>query len=372
MNVGGSSSSAVRWAIPIAVLFSLSGCDVLDRARLDHVAPRRPPDEGGQGGGPALDSGVMTDSGVVMMDGGAVMDSGGVIDSGVVMDSGVVVDSGSSDAATEASIDAGTDAGADAGCEPSCVVDLCPSDPNKTEPGECGCGVDEAGAANCAALRTSLLHRYRFDGTGTVVTDAVSDADGTVINAALDGSGTLTLAGGTTNQYVELPDGIISALSNATFEVWLIWQGGGGWQRAFDFGDSNGTSGVTYVFVTPQRGGGTAALRSTMSLSGSATEVVIDGAAALPTGTLRHLAVVVDDQNNLLKLYLDGVLQNSVANTRALSDLNDVNNWLGRSQFSADPELSGTYHEFRIYNAALSDAQIAASFGYGADPVFLE
>lgn len=65
--------------------------------------------------------------------------------------------------------------------------------------------------------------------------------------------------------------------------------------------------------------------------------MAVDGTAALPTGTLTHLALVVDDQS-VLKLYVDGVLQNSVASTRALSDLNDTNNWLGRSQFSVDPD----------------------------------
>ena len=315
-----------------------------------------------------MDSGVVTDSGAVM-DSGAVIDSSVLMDSGAITDSSVAMDSGSlGDADVEASVDAGPEP--DAGCEPSCV-DLCPSDPAKTEPGACGCGVDETRATECTALRSALRHRYRFDGSGTVATDAVADADGTIFNASLSGSGTLTLAGGTSNQYVELPDGIVSALTDATFEVWLSWQGGAGWHRVFDFGDAIGSSGDTYVFVTPQRAAGTAALRATMSISGSATEVVVDGAAALPTATLKHLALVVDDQN-VLKLFLDGVLQNSVANTRALSGLNDVNNWLGRSQFSVDPELGGTYHEFRIYGAALSDAQIAASFALGPDPVFLE
>jgi len=43
----------------------------------------------------------------------------------------------------------------------------------------------------------------------------------------LTGTGSLVLAGGTTDQFVDLPNGIIKSLTNATFEVWLTWAGGG-------------------------------------------------------------------------------------------------------------------------------------------------
>ncbi len=55
----------------------------------------------------------------------------------------------------------------------------------------------------------------------------------------------------------------------------------------------------------------------------------------------------------------------------ALASLDDVNCWLGRSQYAADPELTGTFHDFRVYDAALTPSQIAASFAGGPDPAFL-
>ena len=376
-----------QWAVSITVLWTLAGCDALDRGRLASLPPFPDPDSGQI---------------IPPFDSGTVMDSGPPMDSGSPMDSGPPMDgSGLGDAQSDASDDAESDAAmicgeddfdccpADStklapgvcGCgvpdddgdgdDTADCIDLCPSDANKTAPGECGCGSAETSAADCSALHSALLHRYRFEGTGTAVVDDISGANGTVVNAALNDSSTLTLAGGTTNQYVDLPDGIISALTDATFEVWLNWQGGGGWQRIFDFGDMNGTNGDTYVFVTPQRAGSPNALRATMSLAGSASEVVINGTAALGTGALHHVALVVDHQTEL-RLYLDGVLVSSAANTRALASLNDVNNWLGRSQYSVDPSLGGTYHEFRIYDAALSATQVATSFAFGPDPAFLE
>jgi hypothetical protein len=45
----------------------------------------------------------------------------------------------------------------------------------------------------------------------------------------------------------------------------------------------------------------------------------------------------------------------------------DVNNWLGRSQFLADPGFEGSFTEFRIYGSALSASEVAASFAAGPD-----
>jgi hypothetical protein len=50
-----------------------------------------------------------------------------------------------------------------------------------------------------------------------------------------------------------------------------------------------------------------------------------------------------------------------------LSALDDVNVWLGRSQYAADPGLGGMFTELRLYGVARTDAQIAASQAAGPD-----
>jgi hypothetical protein len=258
-------------------------------------------------------------------------------------------------------------------------IDACPADPQKIAPGECGCGLldaDSGGVAGCLGLRSALVHRYRFEGTGTVATDVTNGSNGNVVNATLDGTGTLTLPGGTPDAYVDLPNALVSTLHDATFEVWFTWSGGSAWQRIFDFGDvTSGTEGArgtgrSYLFLTPKNAA-SGVLRAVYKKA-NGSEVVIDGSAALPTGMLCHLAVVADDTGGKLSLYLNGTLQKSVAWSDSLSLLNDVNEWLGRSQYSADPGLQGKFEEFRIYGAALSAAQIATSFGAGPNPKFLE
>jgi len=231
---------------------------------------------------------------------------------------------------------------------------------------------------NLCALGAALVHRYQFNGTGTTATDSVGTAHGTVVNTQLSGNGSVTLAGGTGNQFVELPSGIVSQLTNATLEVWATWNGGGGWQRMFDFGDGvvvgAETKGSTTLYLTPKAGASPNYSGPAVLLNGfkradqtTAQELNVIGASALTTGTMVHVAVVVDDGNNQMALYRNGMLETASPFTDSLSLLNDVHNRLGQSQYSADPEFAGTIFEFRIYNVALPASLIQASFAAGPD-----
>ena len=271
---------------------------------------------------------------------------------------------------------------------PDCT-DACPFDGTRTTPGDCGCGIPEN-------TPLCLVHRYSFSDTTTTIADSitipnVSPKNGTGSTAAVVPSGgKLTLAGGgnpsssVTGQWVTLPSGMISSLGpSATFEAWVAWTAplAGPWQRIFDFGNSDSTTagtpgnGVTYLFLTPF--GGSNVLRAALSLGGGgASEDVCNATGQLPnnatTPTFVHVAVVVDDANLQMTLYVNGVPNGNVATLRAhniLSQLKDVNNWLGRSQYAPDQLFQGVYDEFRIYSKALSAAQIAEDFAKGPDVV---
>ena len=89
----------------------------------------------------------------------------------------------------------------------------------------------------------------------------------------------------------------------------------------------------------------------------------------LPFNVPIHLALVIDGVAETLTLYQDGKLLDAPAPTAdtKLALLNDVNNWIGRSQFVADEEFQGTIDELRIYSAARSADQIAAEFSAGPE-----
>jgi Concanavalin A-like lectin/glucanases superfamily len=302
--------------------------------------------------------------------------------------SGTVVPSGGNSGTGGVTGSAGTAVVGDggAGGEPPAVVDECPTDPAKTAPGVCGCGfpdADTATLASCTGLKTSLVHRYDFEGTGTVVTDRVGTAHGSVKGGAslskLSGKGVVVLNGGTAGSYVDLPNGLLSALTSATLEAWVTWGGGNAWQRIFDFGDStnatpedNPANGKSYLFLTPMDAATGGFMRAVYSLTGGAVaaETRLEATQVLPQ-TLAQVAVVVDATGGKLILYLNGVKDSEQAYAGDLGSINDVNAWLGRSQYNADPEMTGTFHDFRMYKAALTPLQIATSFAGGADPAFL-
>jgi hypothetical protein len=262
------------------------------------------------------------------------------------------------------------------------VNDACPTDPDKLAAGECGCGVPDppsAKQADCRTLKALLVHRYDFEGSGTAVKDRVGTDHGTVARAAtlskLDGKGVVLLGGGDMGPYVDLPNGILSSLTSATLEAWVTWGGGDSWQRIFDFGDSTATqpennqaNGKTYLFLTPENNSGTPQVAFTSA--GFGQEVAVKGPLALAQ-TMKQVVVVANDAANLLTLYIDGVKSAEQPWTGALSQINDVNVWLGHSQYASDPELNAVYHEFRMYKAALTAAQVAAMFNAGTDPQFL-
>jgi hypothetical protein len=262
--------------------------------------------------------------------------------------------------------------------------DACPNDPDKLVPGDCGCGVPEqpgASLADCQTLESFLVHRYDFEGTGTAIMDRVGLRHGTIERGAtlsqLDGKGVVELEGGSAGSYVNLPNGLVSVLTSATIEAWVTWGGGASWQRVFDFGDStaakpedNPANGATYLYFTPQSSGEVALAGFSLAGNSAAHETQVRATASL-SQSLRQVVVVADSSANQLALYIDGAKINEQPWTAELSGLNDVNVWLGRSQFVADTGFHGVIHEFRIYDAALTAPQIASAFAAGTDPGFL-
>jgi hypothetical protein len=260
------------------------------------------------------------------------------------------------------------------------VVDDCPNDDEKIYPGECGCGIAES---RCQPLKHALVHRYGFDGTGAVAVDDVGGADGAIMNTQLTGVGELYLdRKAELEQYVELPNGIISSLTSATFEVWVEWEVPPSepkpfWERIFDFGVSTAgedkrENGESYIFLAPGQLGTTPELpRTAFRDMATMGEVYIDAKHPFPVGIVFNAAVVVDAGAQELRLYFNAVEEGRIPFSEPLSAIEDVNNWLGRSQFVADTRFGGSLVEFRIYDQPLTAVELAESVGFGPSPAFL-
>ncbi|MEN6426700.1 MAG: LamG domain-containing protein, partial [Phycisphaerales bacterium] len=167
-----------------------------------------------------------------------------------------------------------------------------------------------------------------------------------------------------TNDYVALPIGsVISTLGSSTFTVWANYtRSGGNWQRIFDIG----TGETVNMFLTPAIGGSNSGvMRFAITIGGSGAESQLSAPGQLATGW-HHIAVVVDAEAMDMEMYLDGVSIVTAATARLPKDLgNTTQNWLGRSEYGADAYYSGSLDEFRIYDRALTPAEITDVMGGG-------
>jgi len=151
-----------------------------------------------------------------------------------------------------------------------------------------------------------------------------------------------------TNCFIRLPPNIANSAS-FTFAAWVNWNGGAQWQRIFDFGDDTSH----YLFLTPGSGSGT--LR--FAINNGSGEQTIE-TTALPSGSWQHVAVTLSGSS--VKLYTNGVLAKSSSSfTITPASFNPSLNYLGKSQFPADPLFRGQLDEVQIADFAFSAAQIA-------------
>jgi autotransporter-associated beta strand protein len=151
-----------------------------------------------------------------------------------------------------------------------------------------------------------------------------------------------------TNTYVTLPPNV--ATNNAfSFAAWVYWNGGGPWQRLFDFGNST----THYMFLTPRSGNNT--LR--FGIKNGGAELTVDG-PQLPANQWIHVAYTQSGTTG--KLYTNGVAVTTSNNVSiAPSAFHPRVNRLGKSQFYPDPLFSGRLDEVLITDDALSAGQIA-------------
>jgi hypothetical protein len=206
----------------------------------------------------------------------------------------------------------------------------------------------------------NLVAYYKFNGD---FTDSAGDNDGEPNGASIITDpvrGQVANFDGI-NDSVSLPIGPdINSMDSASVATWVSFSNGGGsWQRIFDFG--TGTN--VYMFLTP-RVGTNGVMRFAITTGSSGAEEIATAPSTLARGW-HHVAVTINAGNNTISLYLDGSLvAKNTAATLTPSNLGvTTNNWLGRSQWTGDAYFTGYLDDFRIYSRALSPDEVASLAG---------
>ena len=207
-------------------------------------------------------------------------------------------------------------------------------------------------ASDLTVIHSEYLLRYKADeSSGATLSDSVGDNDASLTGSYSFVAGRSNNALDLTGGYATLPAGVVSTLNDFTISTWINWDGGGDWQRIFDFGDDANN----YMFLTASAATGNPRFAIRTPSTG---EQVVDSSVAIPTGVWTHVALTVS--SDTATLYINGV-QTGVNTGLTLdpADLGDTNaNYLGKSQFP-DPTLTGSIDDFRIYARALSSAEIS-------------
>jgi hypothetical protein len=197
----------------------------------------------------------------------------------------------------------------------------------------------------------AIVAHYTFDGN---TSDSSGNANNPII---LDGLPALVagkygsaLGLNGANQDVMLPAGMMAGVTNFTFAAWVYWNSGAVWQRIFDFGNDT----TQYMFLTPASGSGT--LRFAITTNGGGAEQIVE-TAPLTTNQWIHVAVTCNGTTGCL--YTNGALAASGSISLNPAVFNPALNYLGESQYSADPLFNGALDEVLVANYAMNAAQIA-------------
>lgn len=159
-----------------------------------------------------------------------------------------------------------------------------------------------------------------------------------------------------TDAFVQLPADVANH-QEITVATWVYWNGGSPWQRIFDFG--NGTDQNMFLTTSTWNGEVQFGIKNGNTQQNLYT-------SSFPIRELTHVAVTLGASG--VRLYVDGeeVAGEATANISPL-DFKPILNYIGRSQYP-DPLFKGRIDDFRIYNYALSAAEVAALADVPVEP----
>ncbi|KAF9874337.1 glycosyl hydrolase family 43 [Colletotrichum karsti] len=226
-------------------------------------------------------------------------------------------------------------------------------------------------AAELAALTASTTTRRDVSADGEILRYDFSSVEGTEVqdvsgngnNAVINGGATVSdgaLAFDGVDDFVKLPDNIISGVENIAVEVKVLLDPS---QETpyfiYALGNTVSGSGSGYIFSTGSP------YRASITTGNWTTEKTASSGSQLPQGTWLHL--VFTQEGRTTAIYLNGyeVARNEDVNIKPSSIGSGVTaaNYIGRSVYDSDKLFKGQIREFAIFNRSLSAAEVLSRSG---------
>jgi hypothetical protein len=152
------------------------------------------------------------------------------------------------------------------------------------------------------------------------------------------------------DDHIDLPDMATDYTGGITVGAWVYCHSLQNWFRVLDLGNGAPSDNILFSNV-----GTSADLR--FAIFQGSTLYSLTAPGVLETNRWLHLAATVDASGNA-KLYKNGV-QVASGNMSLPNLVNRTNNYLGRSNWAPDAYFDGLLDEVRLYNRALSAAEVA-------------
>jgi hypothetical protein len=153
-----------------------------------------------------------------------------------------------------------------------------------------------------------------------------------------------------------------STLTNAnalSFSFWFFSSSSLTWARIFDFGNGVASDNIIAYINSNNLGLAVYGGNSTTNPVSQFDNIF----SSVNDGIWRHVVWTLNSSGTW-KIYINGVLQSTKTSTRYPSNVSRSLNYLGKSNWSADPNFKGGIDDFRIYKQELTQANVTTLYNY--------